>query len=106
MAVDIQGKGSCCVAQVFLDGLHIVIGLERSNCVRVTKSAKAGFGYTRFCHHQFECPVSCLRCDTMPGLIRKYQAGFFVEILITCPVASCFVFSFFRSSTTKRAMVR
>ena len=82
MTVNIQGKCGCCVAQVFLDRLRIVTGSEGSDCVRVAKVMEADLGHAQFCHNQLECPVRCLGCDPVTGLIREYQAGFFVVILI------------------------
>ena len=82
MTVSIQCKRGSCVTQILLDSLHIVTGAERSNCVRVAKVMKSGFGHTQFGHHQLECPASCLGSDPVSGLVREYQTGLFVEILI------------------------
>ena len=79
MTVGIQGKCGSCVTEIFLDSLHIITGLEGSNCVRVAKIVEADVGHAQFCHHQFEGPVSCLGCDAVSGLICKYQTRFFMR---------------------------
>ena len=87
MAIGIQGKCSGCMAEILLDCLHIVTGTERSNCIRVAKVMEADQGHPQFCHNQLECPVSCLGSDPVSGLIREYQTGFFVEILVILSVS-------------------
>ena len=84
------------MALIFLDSFGIVTGSEGSHCVRVTKIMEASLGHTQFCYYQFERPVSCLGCDPVTGLIREYQTGFFVEILVICSVGILFRFLLFQ----------
>ena len=60
------------------------------------KIVESDFGHAQFGHHQFECPVCCLGCDTAAGVVREYQTRFFVKILIVFSVGILFCFLFFQ----------
>ena len=81
MTVHSQGKSGSCVTQIFLNRLHIITGFEGNHCVRVAKIMEADFGHVQFCHHQFECSVSCLGRDPASGLICEYQIKDFEKIV-------------------------
>lgn len=54
MAINIQGKGCGCVAQILLDCLDIVPGLDGSHGIRVPEIVKPGGGAADLYHDRLE----------------------------------------------------
>ena len=75
MAVYVQRKGRCGVAQITLHRLDIVAGADRGDCVGVTQVVETGIGTTDGCNDALVLAVDCRLCQVRPELVGKDEVG-------------------------------